>query len=70
MTGPMIICMQTVASKRILKDLKELRDRLDSLIETLEIMSDDELMESLKRSESQPEKREFREFLKELDIDA
>ena len=63
------ICMQTIASKRILEDLKELRDRLDSLIETLEIMSDEELMESLKRSEAQPEKREFREFLKELDID-
>ena len=62
--------MQTVASKRILEDLKELRDRLDSLIETLEIMSDEELMESLKRSEAQPEKREFREFLKELDINA
>lgn len=64
-----IICMQTIASKRILEDLKELRDKLDSLIETLEIMSDEELMESLKRSETQPEKREFREFLKELDID-
>jgi len=65
-----MICMQTVASKRILEDLKELRDRLDSLIETLEIMSDEELMESLRRSETQPEKREFREFLEELDIDA
>lgn len=70
MIDPTMICMQTVASKRILEDLKELRDRLDSLIETLEIMSDEELMESLRRSETQPEKREFREFLKELDIDA
>ena len=56
-------------SKDVLRDLKELRDKLDSLIETLEIMSDEELMESLKKSETQSEKREFGEFLEELDID-
>ncbi len=53
----------------VIKDLIELRERLDSLIETLEIMSDEELMESLKRAKNQPPKRDFEEFLKEIGID-
>lgn len=53
----------------IIKDLIELRERLDALIETLEIMSDEELMESLKRAKNQPPKRDFEEFLKEIGID-
>jgi len=61
--------MQPITSKNILEDLKELRDRLDSLIETLEIMSDEELMESIKRAKEQPVKRNFEELLEELDID-
>ena len=53
----------------IIKDLIELRERLDSLIETLEIMSDEELMESLKRAKNQPPKRNIEEFLREIGID-
>ncbi len=71
---PIILTMdQTVA---ILKDLIELRERiskdlemLDSIIETLEIMADKELMESIKRAKEQPPKRDFEEFLKEIGID-
>ena len=65
---------QTVA---ILKDLIELRERiskdlemLDSIIETLEIMADKELMESLRRADEDVKAgrvRPFEEFLKELD---
>ncbi len=68
---------QTVA---ILKDLIELRERiskdlemLDSIIETLEIMADEELMESLRRAEEDVKAgrvRPFEEFLKELDEEA
>ena len=64
----------------ILKDLRELRERiskdlemLDSIIETLEIMADEELMESLRRAEEDVKAgrvRPFEEFLKELDEEA
>ncbi|WP_457550170.1 hypothetical protein [Archaeoglobus sp.] len=60
----------------ILKDLIELRERiskdlemLDSIIETLEIMADEELMESIKRAKEQSPKRDFEEFLREIGID-
>jgi len=60
----------------ILKDLVELRERmrkdlekLDSIIETLEIMSDDELMDSIKRAKEQQPKRDFEDFLREIGID-
>jgi 2-hydroxy-3-keto-5-methylthiopentenyl-1-phosphate phosphatase len=55
--------------QEILKDLIEIREKLDSIIETLEIMSDEELMESIKRVKEQPPKRDFEEFLRELGID-
>ncbi len=61
--------MQPITSKNILEDLKELREKLDSLIETLEITSDEELMESIKRAKEQPVKRKFEELLEELDVD-
>lgn len=53
----------------IIKDLIELRERIDSLIETLEIISDEELMESIKRAKEQPPKRSFKEFLREVGVD-
>ncbi len=60
----------------ILKDLIELRERiskdlekLDSIIETLEIMADGELMESIERAKKQPPKRDFEELLREIGID-
>ena len=66
-----------LVSKTVLKDLMELRDRiskdlekLDSIIETLEIMSDEELMESIKRGLEDIEKGnvvDFEEFLKEVE---
>jgi len=59
----------------ILKDLVELRERiskdlemLDSIIETLEIMADGELMESIRRAEEDVKAgrvRPLEEFLKE-----
>ena len=58
-----------VGVTEIAKDLKDLRERLDSIIETLEIMTDKDLMESIERARNQPKKREFREFLKELGVD-
>jgi len=55
--------------QEILKDLVEIREKLDSIIETLEIMSDEELMESIKRAREQPPKRDFEDFLREIGID-
>ncbi|WP_457549854.1 hypothetical protein [Archaeoglobus sp.] len=64
-------------NQTILKDIIELRDRIskdlelrDSIIETLEIMADEELMESIRRSEEDVKAgrvRPIEEFLRELD---
>ena len=61
--------------KTVLKDLVELRDRiskdleiLDSIIETLEIMLDEELVESIKKGLEDIKKgnvMDFEEFIKE-----
>jgi len=58
-----------VGVTEITRDLKDLREKLDSIIETLEIMTDKELMESIERARNQPKKQEFREFLKGLGVD-
>lgn len=60
----------------IIRELKELRERisedlerLDSIIETLEIMSDEELMKSIKRGLEDIEKGnvvDLEELLKEI----
>ena len=54
----------------ILKDLMEIREKLDSIIETLEIISDEELIESIKRARKQLPKRDFEDFLREIDINS
>jgi len=46
----------------ILKDLIEIKEKL-------EIVSDEELMESIKRAIEQPPKRNFEDFLREIGID-
>ena len=56
--------------REILKDLIEIKEKLDSIIETLEIMSDEELMESIKRAKEQPPKRDFEDFLREIGVDS
>lgn len=48
---------------RLRKDLAKILEKLDSIIETLEVKSDKELMESIKRGKEQPPKRDFEEFL-------
>ena len=62
----------------ILKDLIELRERiskdlevLDSIIETLEVMSDEELIKSIRRAEEDIKEgriRLFEEFMKEMEM--
>ncbi len=54
----------------ILKDLMEIREKLDSIIETLEIISDEELIESIKRARKQPPKRDIEDFLREIGINS
>ena len=54
--------------RKFWKDLEE----LDSIIETLEIMSDKELMESIERAKRDVEEgnvRDFEDFLAEIGID-
>lgn len=61
--------MQAIEGKNIFQELKELRDKLDSIIEILEIMADEELMESIKnRAGREGEGRDFDEFLEELGL--
>ncbi len=54
--------------QEIIKDLVEIKEKLESLIETLEIMSDEELMDSIRRAKEQPPKRDFEDFLREIGI--
>jgi len=63
----------SMIKRDILKDLIEIREKIDSLIETLEIMSDEELMESIRRAEEDIKAgrvRPLEEFLEELDEEA
>ena len=55
--------------QEIIKDLVEIKEKLESLIETLEIMSDEELIDSIRRAKDQPPKRDFEDFLREIGID-
>ena len=51
--------------------MPKLRSLVESLIETLEILGDEELMESIRRSEKDVQEGRllgFKELLKELDI--
>ena len=45
--------------KKALADLIRLKDEFDSIVESLELMSDKEFMESLSKSEEQIKNREF-----------
>ncbi len=59
-----------ILRRELLKDLIEIREKIESLIETLEIMSDEELMESIRRAEEDTKAgriRPLEEFLEELD---
>ena len=45
--------------KKALADLIRLKDEFDSIVESLELMSNKEFMESLNKSEEQIKNREF-----------
>lgn len=57
--------------RTLAQELPKLRSLVENLIETLEILGDEELMESIKRSEKDVQESRligFKELLKELDI--
>lgn len=57
--------------KTLAKEMPKLRSLVESLIETIEILGDEELMESIKKSEKDAQEGRllgFKELLKELDI--
>ena len=57
--------------KTLAEELPKLRTLLESLIETLEILGDEELMESIRKSEKDVQEGRllgYKELLKELDI--
>lgn len=57
--------------KTLAEEVPKLRSLVESLIETLEILGDEELMESIRRSEKDVQEGRllgFKELLKELDI--
>jgi len=75
MVTEMVETVFTEEDRRNLKTLAEevpkLRSLVESLIETLEILGDEELMESIRRSEKDVQEGRllgFKELLKELDI--
>ena len=52
--------METITiDKKIIFDLVKLKEEFELIVESLEIMSDSKVMESLKRSEEQIKNREF-----------
>jgi hypothetical protein len=57
--------------KTLAQEMPKLRSLVESLIETLEILGDEELMESIRKSEKDVQEGRllgFKELLKELDI--
>ncbi len=46
----------------IIKDLNDIKSRIESIIETLEIMSDEEFAKSIERGVKEAERGELREF--------
>ncbi len=55
----------------IIRDLEDIKNRIESIIETLEIMSDEELAESIKRGVEEAKRGELKDFdeiLSELEI--
>jgi len=57
--------------KTLAREVPKLRSLVESLIETLEILGDEELMESIKKSERDVHEGRllgFKELLKELDL--
>tara|TARA_Y100000310_G_scaffold345650_1_gene467729 strand:- start:3613 stop:3795 length:183 start_codon:yes stop_codon:yes gene_type:complete len=46
-------------NKQIILDLIKVKDRFDTIVESLELMSDKEFMESYNKSKEQIKKREF-----------
>lgn len=57
--------------RTLAQELPKLRSLVENLIETLEILGDEELMESIKRSEKDVQEGRiigFKELLKELDM--
>jgi len=57
--------------KTLAQEMPKLRSLVESLIETLEILGDEELMESIRRSEKDVQEGRllgFKGLLKELDI--
>ena len=52
--------METVQiNKKAIVDLVKLKDELDSVIESLELMSDPQFIESYKKAKNQIKNREF-----------
>jgi len=55
----------------IIRDLEDIKRKIESIIETLEIMSDEELAESIKRGVEEAKRGELKDFdeiLSELEI--
>jgi len=48
--------------KKAIEDLIKLKEEFNSIIESLELISDEKFMESLKRSDEQVKKRDFADW--------
>ncbi|MEM2271778.1 MAG: hypothetical protein QW455_07560 [Archaeoglobaceae archaeon] len=46
----------------IIKELEEIKARIESIIETLEVMNDEELAQSIKKSLEEADRGELKDF--------
>lgn len=63
--------LTSVFDRDALKLLLQMRDLLEEILETVDILADKELMDAIAESEKEIKEgkmRDFREFLKELDL--
>ena len=54
--------INSMQKQSIIKDLEELKNKIESIIETLEIMSDDELMDSIKKGVEEVRRGKLKDF--------
>lgn len=53
---------KVIINKNAIEDLLKLKENFNSIVESLELMSDEKFMESYKKSKDQIEEREFADW--------
>ena len=56
--------MQVMVKEEALKDLKEIKEKFDTVVESLELMNDKEFIDSYREAKKQVKQREFDDWEK------